>query len=89
MEDCLAGEEAMKEAAAPKPAADTPGKTTAQATPADLEKQAQGKLSLALAYKANGNNAKAAALLDAIITDYPNTASAQRAREELDSINSK
>jgi hypothetical protein len=80
MEDCLAGEEAIQQAAA---------KTTADAPSADLEKQAQGKLSLALAYKANGNNARAIALLQAIITTCPNTAAAQQAKEELDNINSK
>jgi hypothetical protein len=89
MEDCLAGEQAIKQALASKPPAGTSGKASVEASAAELEKQAQGKLSLALSYKANGSNTKAAGLLQAIIADYPNTASAQRAKEELESINSK
>lgn len=89
MEECVAGEEAIKQAASPKPPADMSAKSGDDVPTADLEKQAQGKLSSVLSYKANGSNAKAAALLQAIIADYPNTFCARRAKEELESISSK
>ena len=75
LDDCVLGD-----AEQPQPPADSRASTTA---PADPEAEAKRRLNLAETYRTNGMQAQAAKTLRSIIDDFPKTASAKRAAEDL------
>ena len=75
MDDCVVGKEDQPSVS---------GKAIASTTaPADPEAEAKRRLNLSESYRTNGMHAQAAKALRSIIDDFPKTASAKRAAEDL------